>query len=116
MNHLQRHLTTWPQLRPDQPVTGGVLIVNHQHRLHPSERAADVYSRPESVASLSVTVLSTMELFHWWRTADWAAIRTAVLGAGPPQAATVAVPVAAAAIPATPPSRWPRWRPGRRNQ
>ena len=22
VNHLQRHLTTWPQLRPDQPVTG----------------------------------------------------------------------------------------------
>ena len=28
---LQRHLDTWAQLRPQQPVAGGVLIVNHQH-------------------------------------------------------------------------------------
>jgi hypothetical protein len=83
VSHLQRHLETWPQLRPGEPVTGGVLIVNHQHKLHPSERTAHVYSRPEFVASLSVTVLSTMELFHWWRAADWTAIRTAVLGADP---------------------------------
>ncbi|RAO63422.1 hypothetical protein LUPAC06_00148 [Micromonospora saelicesensis] len=81
VGHLQRHLDTWPQLRPDQPVTGGVLVVNHQHKLHPSERAARVYSRPEFVAALPVTVLSTVELFHWWRTSDWAAIRAAVGGA-----------------------------------
>jgi hypothetical protein len=40
VGHLQRHLDTWPQLRPDEPVTGGVLVVNHQHKLHPSERTA----------------------------------------------------------------------------
>jgi hypothetical protein len=34
---LERHLATWPQLRPEQPVTGGVLVVNHQHRQHPPE-------------------------------------------------------------------------------
>jgi hypothetical protein len=44
VGHLLRHLDTWPQLRPDQPVTGGVLIVNHQHKLHPSERSSAVYS------------------------------------------------------------------------
>lgn len=116
VGHLERHLTTWPQLRPGEPVTGGVLVVNHQHRLHPSERAAHVYSRPEFVAALSVTVISTMELFHWWRAADWTAIRTAVLGADPCQAATATVPVEAATAPPTPPSRRARWRPGRPNQ
>lgn len=40
VGHLQLHIDTWPQLRPDQPVTGGVLTVNHQHKLHPSERTA----------------------------------------------------------------------------
>ncbi|MEU0388438.1 hypothetical protein [Streptomyces chartreusis] len=29
--HLHRHLETWQQLRPDEPVSGGVLMVNHQH-------------------------------------------------------------------------------------
>ena len=51
VGHLERHLATWPQLRPEQPVTGGVLVVNHQHRQHPSERTAQVYSRPEFVAA-----------------------------------------------------------------
>lgn len=112
VGHLQRHLDTWPQLRPDEPVTGGVLVVNHQHKLHPSERSAHVYSRPEFVAALPVTVVSTVELFHWWRAADWTAIRTAVLGAGPSPAAATAASVEAAAGPAlSPPSRWRRWRP-----
>ncbi|MFD7551474.1 hypothetical protein [Streptomyces sp. NPDC059816] len=52
VGHLQRHLETWPQLRPDEPVSDGVLIVNHQHKLHPSERSATVSARPEFVASL----------------------------------------------------------------
>ena len=34
VSYLQRHLTTWPQLRPE-PVTCGVLIVNHQHTEQP---------------------------------------------------------------------------------
>jgi hypothetical protein len=81
VGHLQRHLATWPQLRPDEPVDGGVLIVNHQHKLHPGERTPTVYSRPEFVATLTVPVISTVELFGWWRTGDWASIRAAVLGA-----------------------------------
>ena len=83
VGHLQRHLETWPQLRPDEPVSDGVLIVNHQHKLHPSARSAAVYARPEFVASLEslpVTVISTVRLFNWWRAADWTAIRNALLG------------------------------------
>jgi hypothetical protein len=116
VSQLQRHLETWPQLRPGEPVTSGVLIVNHQHKLLPSERTARVYSRPEFVASLSVTVLSSVELFHWWRASDWAAIRTAVLGAGPPDAATDPAAAEDPATPPAPPSRRPRWRLGRQNQ
>jgi hypothetical protein len=118
VDDLQRHLRTWPQLRPGQPVTGGVLIVNHQYDLHPSERTAHVYSRPEFIAALRVTVVSTLDLFRWWRTADWAAIRTAMLGAHPSQAATTAVPTEAATNPAAPANpvrrRW--WGGGRRTR
>jgi hypothetical protein len=77
---LQRHLATWPELRPQQPVGGGVLIVNHQHRLEPSQRAAQVYRRAEFVAALTVPVISTRTLLDWWRAADWAAVRDAILG------------------------------------
>ncbi|MEU5553633.1 hypothetical protein ABZ738_28070 [Micromonospora sp. NPDC047793] len=91
VSYLQRHLKTWPQLRPDRPVTGGVLVVNHQHKLHPSERTAQVYSRPEFVAALPFTVLSTVALFNWWRTENWADIREAILGDEPFGEAAVAV-------------------------
>jgi hypothetical protein len=77
---LQRHLVTWSELRPQQPVGGGVLIVNHQHRLEPSQRAPQVYSRPEFVTALTLPVIGTHALFVWWRAADWAAVRDAVLG------------------------------------
>ncbi len=117
VGHLQRHLDTWPQLRPDEPVSGGVLVVNHQHRRHPSERTARVYSRPEFVDALTVPVLSTVALFNWWRTSDWTAIRTAVLGAGPPTigpaptAPTSSTPTA----PTAPPPRR-RWWQGARTR
>lgn len=45
--------------------------------------AAEVYSRAELVDSLSETVISTVRLFHWWRTRDWTTIRTTILGADP---------------------------------
>jgi hypothetical protein len=112
VSDLERHLATWPQLRPSEPVAGGVLIVNHQHRLHPSERAADVYSRPEFIAALSVTVVSTVQLFNWWRAADWTAIRTAMMGTDSLQAVVVAVSEEVAVSPARPPSRRRRWRRG----
>ena len=60
-------------------MSGNVLIVNHQHRLDPSEREAEIYTRKELVDALQVTVLSARKLFDSWRTGDWAAIRTAVL-------------------------------------
>ncbi len=80
VGQLETHLRTWPQLRPADPVDGGVLVVNHQHRTEPGERSASVYTRPEFVAALTVPVLSTRQLFDWWRASDWAAIRQAVLG------------------------------------
>jgi hypothetical protein len=78
---LERHLSTWPALRPAEPLNGpGVLVVNHQHRLHPDERSATVYARPEFVSSLKALVLSSWQLFTWWATDDWEAIRSSVLG------------------------------------
>jgi hypothetical protein len=110
VGHLLRHLDTWPQLRPSEPVQGGALIVNHAHKQHPSERAARVYSRPEFVGALTVPVISTVELFNWWRTSDWDAIRAAVLGtesasAAPPPP-TLGVTTEATARP----QRRPWWR------
>jgi hypothetical protein len=117
VGHLQRHLDTWPHLRPDVPVTGGVLIVNHQHKLHPSERAPQVYSRPEFLATLPVPVLSTLELFRWWRVGDWPAIRAAVLGPASTAAPSTTPP---GSVPTAPPAMrqpaeprriwWPRRR------
>lgn len=110
---LQRHLDTWPQLRPQQPVAGGVLIVNHQHKLDPSERSREVYTRREFVDALQVTVLSARQLFDWWREEDWAAIRAAVLGnitTTPPSAPTVPQPSAEATTAPTPPTTTSRWR------
>ncbi|MEE4544088.1 hypothetical protein V2S66_19180 [Streptomyces sp. V4-01] len=77
---LERHLSTWPKLRPNQPVTRGTLVVNHQHKLDPAQRKQEVYERPEFVAALQHPVIPAMGLFEWWRTEDWAAVRTAVLG------------------------------------
>jgi hypothetical protein len=80
VGQLERHLQTWPQLRPNKPVGGGALVVNHQHRLEPDERTPSVYTRQEFIATLTVPVVSTRQLFDWWRDSDWVAIREAILG------------------------------------
>lgn len=79
ISQLQRHLEKWPQLRPGQPVTCAALIVNHQHRLDPTERSAEVYQR-RVVDALSFPVIASGDLFRWWRTQDWPAVQAAVLG------------------------------------
>jgi hypothetical protein len=110
VGHLERHLATWPQLRPGQPITGGVLVVNQQHRQHPAARPAQVYSRPEFVAALPVTVVSTVELFGWWRTENWTAIRNVMLGTEASQHTAAKPPTEVAEEPPTsvsPRRRWP---------
>ena len=50
---LQRHISTWPTLQPaQQPVTHAALVVSHQCRRPPRERASQVYTRPEFVSAL----------------------------------------------------------------
>jgi len=107
---LEKHLATWPQLRPRDPVSGAALIVNHQHKMTVAERAPQVYRRPEFVASLPFPVLSTSALFQWWRTEDWAAIREAMLDAMPPTVALSAAPSPVVPSPPRPPWPWSRWR------
>jgi hypothetical protein len=80
VNALHKHLETWPRLRPGQPVGGGALVVNHQHKLDPRERSQTVYGRRAFVESLTVPVISSRMLFDWWRASDWAAVQAAVLG------------------------------------
>jgi hypothetical protein len=75
---LERHLRTWPELRPGQPVDSGILVVNHR-RTDPSDSSASAYTRPEFIASIAVPVVSARQLFDWWRQSDWPAIRRTVL-------------------------------------
>jgi hypothetical protein len=96
---LRRHLATWPELRPQEPVGGGVLIVNHQHKLEPSQRSLQVYSRREFVNTLTVPVISTRMLFDWWRVSDWRSIRDTVLGPAHPADGITAPPAGASPIP-----------------
>jgi hypothetical protein len=114
---LERHLTTWPALKPGLPVGGGALIVNHQNRLPPHERAAQVYTRPEFVATLRLPVLSSRQLFDWWRTGDWDAIRTTVLGSttsslNAPPSQPPSTPVVSPQPATIRKSRWPLGRIG----
>lgn len=77
---LKRHLQTWPMLRPDLPVDGGVLLVNHQVRTPPADRSLEPFTRRVFVESLDVTTLTTTQLFDWWRRGDTAAIRRHLFG------------------------------------
>ncbi|MFK4042277.1 hypothetical protein ACI2LC_41315 [Nonomuraea wenchangensis] len=109
---LERHLATWPSLRPNEPVGGGVLVVNHQHRKDPSNRSARVYERSEFVDSLKVMVFSSRDLFTWWAGANWVAVRNAILGAASvTHPSAPALPPSAVAEGDAPPRklRWP-WR------
>lgn len=66
----RRHLQTWSQLRPDRPVDGVVLVVNHQHKTPPSGRSLEVYQRRAFVDSLDIPVISTLDIFDLWRRGD----------------------------------------------
>jgi hypothetical protein len=103
---LQRHLATWPELRPQEPVGGGVLIVNHQHKLVPCQRSPQVYTRPEFVGAITVPVIGTRALFGWWRMSNWASIREAILGSAHPVDQTATPPPEASHVP-TPTSAAP---------
>jgi hypothetical protein len=76
-----RHFATWPALRPELPVEGVVLVLNHQTRLHPLDRVDEPYTRPEFVQSLKISVITTRRLFDYWRARDAAGIFEAVFGA-----------------------------------
>ena len=109
---LHRHLGTWPELRPQQPVGGGVLVVNHQHKRQPDQRTRQIYTRPEFVNTLTVQLIATRELFDWWKASDWPAIQHAVLGtAHPVGGAKPSISTAAQATTPPPPVKrrfWPR--------
>ena len=117
---LERHLQTWPQLRPDAPVGHGVLVVNHQHRLDPDERATAVFTRPEFVAALGVAVVSSRQLFDWWRDANWTSIHAAVVSRSGADA-TTSEPSTPDSLEALTPDQTPKpttrrwWRQGRRD-
>lgn len=80
---LKKHLDTWAGAHPSESVSGGTLIVNHERKTDPSDRSRQVYARPEFVNSLDVRVVSTLDLFDWWKLSDSSAIRAAVLGEAP---------------------------------
>jgi hypothetical protein len=72
---LLRHLDTWPQLRPDLTIAGGVLIVSHHLAANPNERPEQIYTRPEFVDSLMVPVINARTIFNMWRDQDAPVLR-----------------------------------------
>lgn len=74
---LQRHLQTWPQLRPSTPVSSGVLVVSHEIKQSPSVRSTVAYRRPEFVDSVQEKIVTARDLFEWWSHEDWLSIRAA---------------------------------------
>jgi hypothetical protein len=80
VDDLQRHVRTWPQLKRPETLSGGALVVNHQHKRSPLERQTEVYRRAEFVASLPFPVVPALALFAWSRDGDFAAIKAAVTG------------------------------------
>ncbi|WP_331731827.1 hypothetical protein [Streptomyces sp. NBC_00073] len=88
---LLKHLNTWPGLTGTEPVDGGVLVVNHQIKLHPAQRDTEVYTDRAFADALTVPVIGSAHLFDWWRREDWDALRHAVFGdtgvAQPPEIA-----------------------------
>jgi len=105
-----RHLSTWPQFRPDIAVEGITLIVSYQARLHPLDRNPAVYTRREFVESLTIPVVGIMDLFNACRTRDSDSIRALVLGV--PIAARTRTPAQPAEVGSTSPpkSKRGRWR------
>ncbi|MES5824895.1 hypothetical protein [Streptomyces sp. RG80] len=90
---LLKHLSTWPGLPGTEPVDGGVLVVNHQAKLPPAQRDAEVYTDRAFADALTVPVISSARLFDWWRREDWDALRHAVFGdTGVAQTPDIAVP------------------------
>lgn len=108
ISQLQRHLEKWPRLRPGQPVTCAALIVNHQHRLDPAERPAEVYQH-KVVDALAFPVIASGDLFRWWRTQDWPAVQAAVLGQALSGGDRDASPVGGRETPAVGRRRWLPW-------
>lgn len=93
---LLKHLNTWPGLTGTEPVDGGVLVVNHQIKLHPAQRDAEVHTDRAFADALTVPVIGSARLFDWWRLGNWDAVRHAVFGvtgvAQPPDAVPDADP------------------------
>lgn len=86
------------------------MIVNHQYRLPPGERSDAVYDRLDFLRNLTAPVISTQQLYDWWRSAAWDQIRDAIF---PWAAATATVEAPAVADPASAETpRRSRWRRG----
>ncbi|MCX2928143.1 hypothetical protein [Streptomyces sp. NEAU-W12] len=103
---LLKHLSTWPGLTGTEPVDGGVLVVNHQIKLPPAQRDAEVYTDRAFADALTVPVIGSDRLFDWWRHEDWDAVRHAVFGdtgdTGLAQPPEIAVPDADPKAPGRP--------------
>lgn len=64
---------SWSPTSNDISPSPAALIVNHQHRLDPTQRSTEVHQRKELVDALPFPVLTTGWLFAWWRAQDWSA-------------------------------------------
>lgn len=107
---LVRHLREWAQLPGSKPVAGGALVINHEHRKVPQERATKPYGRPEFLAAQTEPVISTLDLFEAWRQDDAVAVRRLMFGALEEQIEIPAQPASRTIVPADRKRGWFRGR------
>jgi len=81
ISDLERHTRTWRELGRSEELSGGVVIINHQHASAPLRRDAKVFTRREFVDSLPYPVIPSLALFCWWRDRDFGPVLDAVTGA-----------------------------------
>jgi len=77
---LLRHLREWPNLPGSAPVDGGALVINHEYRKIPKDRARRPFERPEFLAAQTEPVIATLDLFDAWREENWEAVRQLLFG------------------------------------
>lgn len=77
---LVKHIDAW-RANPSRPaIDGGVLIVNHEHKKQPAERARSPYTRQAFIDSQRYPVVTALELFDAWRACDRVRVRALVFG------------------------------------
>lgn len=108
MSKLAKHVQTWPEIRPNQTLALGLLVVNHEQRKAPAERTLEPFSRSEFLATMLYPALGSVLLLRWWLAEDWTSIRACLISGSVASSSRRLGP--AVAEPMVSPSARPGWR------